>query len=147
MPADAVPRALLYVAWIFALTLATALPWWAAARAARAEYRGLFSALACSMRMFAYSVSLLVLLVVLQSLGVAPQDPRSPRLGWIHLAGTALLSFPCAWRSFRAKGLRLAGVVAIGWALCGAAGFLAYSLHGGFRAELEKLPRLLARAT
>ena len=98
MPEGAVPRALEYVGLLFLLCLASTFAWWAAANVARAEYRRLLSALACSMRIVFYSVCLLAILVAARSLHLAPQDPRSTLFGWIHLAGTVWITVPSAWR-------------------------------------------------
>ena len=66
-----VERALHHVAFLFLLCLASTFPWWAAANLARAEYRRLLSALACSMRVFCYSICILCILVALLSLNLA----------------------------------------------------------------------------
>ena len=89
-PEGAVARALEYVGLLFLLCLAGTFPFWAAAQAARSEYR--LSALAFSMRVFFYSICLLCILVALRSFDLAPRDPRSTLFGWIHLGGTVLMS-------------------------------------------------------
>lgn len=143
MPEGAVPRALLYVAWLFLLCLASTFPWWLAATAARAEYRRLLSALACAMRIFFYSICLLCILVAAKSLHLAPSDPRSTLFAWIHVGGTVWITAPSAWRAFRTKGLRLVLLLAVGWAACAAAGLLAWAVSPGFRWFLANLPRFL----
>jgi hypothetical protein len=141
-----VPRVLHYVGLLFLLTLASTFPWWAAANAVRAEYRRLLSALACGMRIFFYSTCLLCILVVLQSLHLGPDDPRSTLFGRIHLAGTVAISVPSAWRAFRVRGARLAALVAIGLALAAALGWVAAQASPGFRTVLHDLPRQLTPA-
>jgi len=145
MPTDAVPRTLQYVGLLFLLTLASTFPWWAAATVARAEYRRLLSALACSMRIFFYSVCLLCILVALRSFHVGPVDPRDTLFGWIHVGGTLLITIPSALRAFREKGPRLLLLVAVAWALCAAAALVASMLSDGFREMLLSLPRYLAK--
>jgi len=144
MPQGAVPRALFYVAFLFLLCLASTFPWWAGANAARAEYRRLLSALACSMRIFAYSVCLLCILVAAKGLHLAPRDPRSTLFGWIHLGGTVWITIPSAWRSFRAKGPRLGLVLVTGWALTAALVGLGYVASTGFRRILVELPEVFS---
>jgi hypothetical protein len=139
-----VVRALDHVALLFLLCLASTFPWWAAAALARAEYRRLFSALACSMRIFCYSICLLCILVALLSLHLGPRDPRSTLLGWIHVGGTLWITIPSAWRSFRVRGLRLAMVVALGWALSALLLRLG-SLSPGFRHAILRMPEVLSR--
>lgn len=112
-----VPRVLEYVGLLLVFTLASTFPWWAAANAVRAEYRRILSALACGMRIFFYSICILCILVALQSLHLAPDDPRSTLFGRIHLAGTVAISVPSAWRAFRVRGARLAALVALGLSL------------------------------
>jgi hypothetical protein len=145
MPSEAVPRTLHYVGLLFLLTLASTFPWWAAAQIARAEYRRLLSALACSMRIFFYSICLLCILVALKSLDWAPRDPRDTLFGRIHLAGTALISIPSALRAFREKGARLAVTVTAAWAISAGAAWLLAQASDGFRDVLASLPRYLAR--
>jgi len=146
MPTALVPRVLEYTAWLFAITLASTFPWWAAAQVARVEYRSLLSALACSMRWFFYSVCLLCILVAAQSLHFAPADPRSTLFSWIHLAGSAVITVPCAWRAFRQKGPRLVAVVLLAWAGIAALGALGMLASRGFEQVVFQLPRYLARA-
>jgi hypothetical protein len=143
MDQGAVPRALTYVGFLLLLCLASTFPWWAAANLARAEYRRLLSALACSMRVFSYSVFLLCLVVAAKSLHLAPRDPRSELLGWIHVGGTVAVTVPSAWRSFRAKGPRLLLLVAAGWAATAALVGLG-CLDAGFRRLLAAMPRVLS---
>ena len=94
-----VPRALYHVAFLFLLCLLSTFPWWVAATLARAEYRRLLSALACSMRIFSYSICILCILVALKAFHVEPGDPRSRLLGWIHLGATLWITIPSAWLS------------------------------------------------
>jgi hypothetical protein len=140
-----VPRALEHVAFLFLLCLASTFPWWAAAALAGAEYRRLLHALACSMRIFCYSIFLLCILVALLSVGVGPADPRSRLLGWIHLGGTLWVTIPSAWRSFRLKGARLALAVALGWAFSGLLGGGAWAVSPGFRHAASSMPEALSR--
>ena len=144
MPQGAVPRALFYVAFLFLLCLGSTFPWWAAANAVRAEYRRLLSALACSMRIFAYSVCLLCILVAAKGLHLAPRDPRSTLFGWIHLGGTVWITIPSAWRSFRVKGPRLALLLATGWALTAVLVGLGYVASSGFRRILVEMPEVFS---
>ncbi|HEX5137899.1 MAG TPA: hypothetical protein VFY93_13060 [Planctomycetota bacterium] len=137
--------ALFHVAFLFLLCLASTFPWWAAAALARAEYRRLLSALACSMRIFCYSICILCILVALLSLNLAPEDPRSALFGWIHLGGTLFITIPSAWRSFRAKGARLLLLLLLGWALSAALFGAAWALSPGFRHAAEAMPRVLSR--
>jgi len=146
MPPEVVPRTLHYVGLLLLFTLASTFAWWVAAQVARAEYRRLLSALACSMRIFFYSVCLLVVLVVAKSLRLAPEDPRDTLFSWIHMGGTIWICIPSAWRAFRVRGPRLAAVVAVGWALCAGAGYLAFVLWPGFRQVVADLPRYLTSA-
>jgi hypothetical protein len=141
--APLVPRALFHIGFVFLLCLASTFPWWAAAAAARAEYRSLLAALACSMRIFCYSVFLFCILVALLGLQLAPTDPRSTLLGWIHLGGTVGITIPSAWRSFRLKGGKLALVVALGWAFSAALFGAAWALSPGFRAAASSMPEVL----
>jgi hypothetical protein len=140
-----VDRALHHVGFLFLLCLASTFPWWAAASLARAEYRRLLSALACSMRVFCYSICILCILVAMLSLNLAPRDPRSTLLGWIHLGGTLWITVPSAWRSFRLKGGRLVLVVALGWALSAALFAAAWALSPGFRHAATAMPEVLSR--
>jgi len=142
MPVEPVPRALQYVGWLLAACLLLTFPWWAAARIARTEFRSLTSAFAFSMRLFFYSVSLLVILVVLKSLDFAPEEETTAR---IHLAGTVLLSGPCAWRAFRQKGPRLVAAVLLGWLLTAALGYALFRLVPEARLAMEAFPRYLVR--
>ncbi|MHC4548672.1 MAG: hypothetical protein ACYTEZ_07825 [Planctomycetota bacterium] len=143
MPDGAVPRALAYVGLLFLLCLASTPAWWAGANVARTEYRRFFSAFACAMRVFFYSICLLCLLVAARSLHLTPEDPRSTLLSWIHLGGTAGISVPSAWRSFRVKGPRLALVVAVSWAICAGAAAVTGVLSPWLRQVLTDLPRYL----
>jgi len=146
MSGPLVDRALFLVAFLFLLCLASTFPWWAAATLARAEYRSLLSALACSMRIFCYSICILCLLVASKSLHLAPEDPRSTLLGWIHIGGTLWVTIPSAWRSFRAKGLRLILAVALGWALSALLFGAAWALSTGFRHAAATMPEVLSRS-
>ena len=146
MPDGAVARALYYVGFLLLVCLASTFAWWVGANAVRAEYRRIFSALACSMRIFFYSVCLLSILVALRSVDLAPRDPRDTLFGWIHLGGTLGISYPSAWRAFRPKGLRLVGLVAIAWTLCGIGGGLVWIASAWFRQVVTQLPRYLTTA-
>ena len=146
MPTGAVDRALEYVAVLLLLTLASTFAWWAGAHVARCEYRRLLSALACSMRIFFYSICLLCILVALRAFNLAPHDPRSTLFGWIHIGGTIWICAPSAWRAFRQKGPRLVAALIIGWMLCAAAGWGAYQASDGFRFIIDNLPRYLSKA-
>jgi hypothetical protein len=139
-----VERALHHVAFLFLLCLASTFPWWAAANLARAEYRRLFSALACSMRIFSYSICILCILVAVLGLHLGPKDPRSTLLGWIHLGGTAWVTIPSAWRSFRVKGPRLMLTVALGWGISVILFGLSWAIAPGFRYAMESMPRVLS---
>ena len=112
----------------------------------RAEYRRLLSALACSMRLFFYSICLLCILVAARSLHLGSDDPRSTVFSWIHLAGTVVISGPSAWRAFRTKGPRLALLLVLAWAGCAVLGLLAAWLSPWFRQMLHSLPLYLTRA-
>jgi hypothetical protein len=140
-----VDRALFHVAYLFLLCLLSTFPWWAAANIARAEYRRLLSALACSMRIFCYSICILCILVAMKTLHLEPNDPRSQLLGFVHLGGTAFVSGPSAWRSFRATGLRLALLLAVGWALFAALFGAAWLSSAGFRHAAGSMPRVLSQ--
>jgi hypothetical protein len=140
-----VARALENVGFLFLLCLASTFPWWAAATLARAEFRRLLSALACSMRIFCYSICLLCILVAMLGLQLAPKDPRSTLLGWIHVLGTLWITIPSAWRSFRVKGPRLALTVALGWAFSAALLGLGCALSPGFRLALLSMPEVLSK--
>lgn len=146
MPEGAVPRALEYVGLLLLLCLASTFAWWAAANVARAEYRRLLSALACSMRIFFYSVCLLAILVVARSLHLAPEDPRSTLFGWIHIAGTIWITVPSAWRAFRVRRARLALIVAVAWVACAVGGAVAALVSPDFRHTMANLPRYLTSA-
>ena len=146
MPVEPVPRVLEYVGVMLLLALASTFPWWAAANIMRAEYRRLLSALACSMRWFFYSICLLCILVALSAFNLAPEDPTDTLFGWIHLLGSVWITVPCAWRSFRSRGARLLGIVAIGLTLCAAAGWLVGLASGEFSAIVRDLPRYLTKA-
>ena len=132
-----VERALHHVAFLFLLCLASTFPWWAASNLARAEYRRLLSALACSMRIFCYSICILCILVALLGLRLAPKDPRSELFGWIHIAGTVWISIPSAWRSFRAGGGKLLLLVALGWGFSVILFGLTWATVPGFRSAIE----------
>ena len=143
MPDGAVPRALEYVGLLLLLCLASTFAWWVAANVARAEYRRLLSALACSMRVFFYSVCLLAILVVARSLHLAPEDPRSTLFSWIHLAGTVWITVPSAWRAFHVRRTRLALLVGCAWLLCSGAGAVAALASPDFRHTMANLPLYL----
>jgi hypothetical protein len=146
MPEGAVPRALSYVLIVFILCLASTFAWWAAANVARTEYRRLMSALACSMRIFFYSICLLCILVALKSIHLAPDDPRSTLFSWIHIGGTIWICVPSAWRAFHDRGPRLVVLLAVGWALCAVAGWGLWHLSPAFRWTISNLPRFLTAA-
>ena len=146
MPAGAVNRALFYVGFLLLVCVASTFPWWLAANAMKAEYRRLMSALACAMRVFFYSICLLSILVAAKSLDLAPADPRDTLFGWIHIGGTLWVTFPSAWRAFRIKGPRLAGLVLIAWAGCAAMGAVTWLASPGFRFIVANLPRYLTSA-
>lgn len=137
--------ALFHVAFVFLLCLASTFPWWAAAALARAEYRSPVSALACSMRIFCYSICIFCILVALLSLNLAPRDPRSTLLGWIHIGGTVWITVPSAWRSFRVGGPRLALVVGLGWTFSALLFGAAWAVSPGFRAAAAAMPEVLSR--
>lgn len=140
-----VDRALHHVAFLFLLCLASTFPWWAAATLARAEFRRLLSALACSMRIFCYSICLLCILVALLSLNLAPKDPRSTLFGWIHIGGTLWITVPSAWRSFRERGPRLALTVGLGWTFSALLFGAAWAVSPGFRHAAAAMPEVLSR--
>lgn len=146
MPEGAVARVLFYVAYVFLLSLLSTFAWWAAAVAARAEYRHLLHALACSLRIFFYSVCLLCILVALTSLHLAPSDPRSRLFAWIHIGGTIWICIPSAWRAFRTKGPRLVVLLVVGWGVSAALILLGMGLSPGFRWAILNLPRFLTSA-
>jgi len=146
MSGPLVDRALFLVAFLFLLCLASTFPWWAAAALARAEFRSLLSALACSMRIFCYSICILCILVALLSLNAGPRDPRSTLLGWIHIGGTLGVTVPSAWRSFRVKGLRLGLTVALGWGFSALLFGGAWAASPGFRHVAASMPEVLSRA-
>jgi hypothetical protein len=146
MPDGPVARVLEYVLLLFTFCLASTFAWWLAALAARTEFRSLMSALACSMRFFFYSICLLCILVALRYLGLEPADPRNPLFGWVHLAGTAFVSVPCAWRAFRQRGPRLVLAVALFWAMVLAVGWIAARVVPGFEGLVRALPEYLSRA-
>jgi len=146
MPAESIPRILFYVAVVFGLCLASTFPLWAAANIARTEFRSLMSSLACSMRIFFYSICLLCILVALQTFNIGPSDPRDPLFGWIQIGGTLVIVFPSALRAFREKPPRavLCGVLAI---LFSAALFYAGAqVSPGFRTILMEMPYALAKS-
>ena len=145
MPVEVVPRILFYVGLLFMICLASTFPLWAAAQIARTDYRSLMSALACSMRIFFYSICLLCILVAAMSFNFGPADPRDPLLGWIQIGGTLWIVFPSAWRAFRQKGPRmvLCGVLAI--LFTGALVALAAWLSPAFDSLLREMPYALSR--
>jgi hypothetical protein len=143
MPQGVVARVLTYVGILLLLTLASTFPWWASATIVRAEYRRLLSALACSMRVFFYSICLLCILVAARSVGIGPADPSDRLFGWIHLGGTLWIHFPSAWRAFRLKGPRLVACVLSCWTLCAALGAAAWCGSAGFRRLVGDLPRYM----
>ena len=145
MPADTIPRVLEYVGLLLVLALLSTFSWWMAATLARAEYRRLLSALACSMRWFFYSVCLLVILVVLRTLNMEPRDPHSRLFAWVHLGGSALISIPCAWRSFRVRGAQLLTVVGLAWLGYALLLALAFATSASLGEKLVLLPAYLAR--
>jgi len=146
MPEEIVPRILVYVGLLFMLCLAATFPLFAAAQVARTEYRSLMSALACSMRLFFYSICLLCILVAAMSFPfLQPKDPRSTILGWIHIAGTVWIVFPCCWRAFREKGPRMVGCALLAIALMGGLMALAGALSPGFSALVREMPSALSR--
>ena len=145
MPADMIPRVLEYVGLLLLLTLLSTFSWWVAATLARAEYRRLLSALACSTRWFFYSVCLLVILVALRTLNMEPTDPQSRLFAWVHLGGSALISIPCAWRSFRVRGSKLLTVVGLGWLGYAMLLALAFAASAALGDKLVLLPAYLAR--
>ena len=143
MPEGAVPRVLFYVALLFLYCLASTFAWWAGAAAARTEFRSLMSGLACSMRIFFYSICWLCILVAVKSMGFAFDDPRDPLLAWLHIGGTLWICFPSAWRAFHDRSWRLGVVVGVAWGLCAAVGALAAMASPGFRQLIERFPELL----
>jgi len=134
-----------YVGLLFLLTLASTFAWWIGAQVARTEYRRILSALACGMRVFFYSICLLCILVVARGLDIGPKDPRSELFGWIHLGGTVWVTIPSAWRAFRARPREVVVIVAVGWVVCVAAGFVAFTFSEGFRGVVLDLPRYLSK--
>jgi len=146
VPTDPVARVLHFVGLLLLLALASTFPWWAAANLVRAEYRRLLSALACSTRHFFYSICLVCLLVAGRSLHLEPADPRSTLYADVHLAGTALLAFPCAWRAFRVSGWRLVPLVAVAAALSAGLFLGAAAASPAFARLLAALPQGLVRA-
>ncbi|MFI5403799.1 MAG: hypothetical protein ACHQ1G_12750 [Planctomycetota bacterium] len=140
-----VDRALHHVGFLFLLCLASTFPWWAAAMLARAEFKSLLSALACSMRVFCYSICLLCILVAMLGLQLAPRDPRSTLLGWIHIGSTLSITIPSAWRSFRVTRLRLVLTVALGWGFSVLLFLSAWTLSPGFRYAIASMPEILSR--
>jgi hypothetical protein len=147
MPEEAVPRILFYVGLLFSICLVSTFTFWAAAQIARTEYRSLMSALACTMRLFFYSISLLCILVAATTFNFGPSDPRDPTMGWIQIGGTIWIVFPCVWRAFRQKGPRMVvcGVLAI--VLSGALIGLAAWASPGLRQLLSDMPHALARTS
>jgi hypothetical protein len=139
-------RALHYVGTLFLLSGASTPFWWAAARFVRAEYRGLMSAIACSMRIFFYSFCLLCLLVAARSFHLEPADPKSTLFRDVHAYGTLALTFPCAWRAFRVTRAKCVLLTLLALALAGAAGYAAWAILPGFRAALLYAHGFLLRA-
>ena len=146
MPAGPVARALEYVLLLFTFSLANTFVWWMAAALARVEYDSLLSALACSMRFFFYAICLLCILVALRYLGLEPADPRNPLFGWIHIAGSMVVSAPCAWRAFRERGVKLILGLTIFWGVTTLLLWLAMRLMPGLQGILLNLPGYLSRA-
>ncbi|MGQ0613206.1 MAG: hypothetical protein ACT4PV_05655 [Planctomycetaceae bacterium] len=146
MPLDPVERVLHYVGVLLLLATASTFPWWIAANLVRAEYRRVLSALACSMRHFFYSICLLCILVAGRSLHLEPIDPRSTLYRDLHLWGTLVIAFPCAWRAFRLKGPRMVLLVAIAAALSGGLFLAAATASPAFARTLAELPFALVRA-
>jgi len=146
MPQEAVPRILFYVGLLFSICLASTFTFWAAAQIARTEYRSLMSALACSMRVFFYSISLLCILVVATTFNFGPDDPRDPVMGWIQIGGTIWIVFPCVWRAFRQKGPRMVSCALLAIVLSGAMIALAALASPGFRQIVSDMPYALSRA-
>jgi hypothetical protein len=146
MPEEAVPRILFYVGLLFAICLASTFTFWAAAQIARTEYRSLMSALACTMRVFFYSVSLLCILVAATTFNFGPTDPRDPLMGWIQIGGTIWIVFPCVWRAFRQKGPRMVACALLAIALSGAMIVLAAFASSGFAQLVSEMPYALSRA-
>lgn len=146
MPDQPVPRVLEYVGLLLLFCLASTFAWWVAASVAKTEYRRLLSALACSMRVFFYSICLLCILVALMSFHLAPADPRSTLFGWLHLGGTVWICFPSAWRAFRVRGPRLVAVVLLALLLCFGTGWVLTRASPDFRAVVVDLPRYLSKA-
>jgi hypothetical protein len=146
MPEEIVPRILFYVGLLFMLCLASTFPLWAAAQIARTEYRSLMSSLACSMRIFFYAICLLCILVAAMSFNIGPADPRDPLLGWIQIGGTVWIVFPCVWRAFRQKGLRMVACALLAIALMGGLILAGAWLSPGFDALLKQMPYALSRS-
>ena len=146
MPEEAVPRILFYVGLLFSICLASTFTFWAAAQIARTEYRSLMSALACTMRMFFYSISLLCILVAATTFNFGPADPRDPLMGWIQIGGTIWIVFPCVWRAFRQKGPRMVACALLAIVLSGAMIALAAFASPGFRQLVSEMPYALSRA-
>ena len=105
---------------LFSICLVSTFTFWAAAQIARTEYRSLMSALACTMRLFFYSISLLCILVAATTFNFGPSDPRDPTMGWIQIGGTIWIVFPCVWRAFRQKGPRMVVCAVLAIVLSGA---------------------------
>jgi len=142
----AVPRALWYVVFLFTFCLASTFAWWIAANVARTEWRRLLSALACSMRIFFYSICLLCILVVLRTLHWERSDPESRLFSWIHIGGTIWISVPSAWRAFRERSSRLLVLVAVAWTLIAGASVVLAWLFPSLGWWFRSLPDLLTRA-
>lgn len=145
MPEEAVPRILFYVGLLFSICLASTFTFWAAAQIARTEYRSLMSALACTMRVFFYSISLLCILVAAATFNFGPADPRDPTMGWIQIGGTLWIVFPSVWRAFRQKGPRMVACALLAIAL--SAGLIGLAALGspGLRLLLSEMPYALSR--
>jgi len=147
MPEEIVPRILTYVGVLFMICLGSTFAFFAAAQAARTEYRSLMSALACSMRLFFYSICLLCILVAALSFPVlAPRDPRSELFGWIHIGGSIWIVFPCVWRAFRQKGPRMVACGVLAILLTGGLILLAAAVSPGFATLLRAMPAALSRS-
>ena len=146
MPTEIVPRILFCVGFLFLLCLASTFPLWAAAQISRTDYRSLMSSLACSMRIFFYSICLLAILVTAMSFNFAPADPRDPLLGWIWVGGTVWIVFPSAWRAFRQKGPRIVACGVLAVALSAALFAFAARLSPGFAYLLKQMPYALSQS-
>jgi len=142
----AVDRVLLYVGYLFFLCLASTVAWWAGARVAKTEFQSMTSALACSMRIFFYSICLLCILVLLRSFNWAPEDPQSTLFSWIHIGGTIWIVVPSAWRAFHDRRPRLVVALLIGGLLTAGGIVAGMALSSDFRWVIENFPRFLTVA-